>query len=96
LLVRNDSAGLTVGKTPTDRLHDVNVVQHVVQAAVVGQPIEQRAYRVFGGHNSLMKEGCVEYTTDASPSQVLKPTVFILRFDVSLSRLTCALTRGRS
>jgi hypothetical protein len=37
LLVRNDPTGLAVCETPTDRLHDVEVVQHVIEAQSFGK-----------------------------------------------------------
>jgi hypothetical protein len=40
LLVRNHTPGLAVRDTSTDRLHHVQGVLHVVQAAVVWQAIE--------------------------------------------------------
>ena len=71
MLMRNDPAGLAVSETPTDRLHDVEVVQHVVEAAVVWQTIEERSNSIFGRHRNLRKDG-PEYTTAAVFSQVLE------------------------
>ena len=52
------STGFRIGDAPARCLHDVQVVQHVVQAAVVGQTVEQRANGVFGSHdNPASQEG---------------------------------------
>ena len=46
----NDTACLTVGEAPADRLHHVEVVHDVVKTAIIGKAIEQRSNGVFGRH----------------------------------------------
>jgi hypothetical protein len=54
----NDPAGLAVCETPTDRLHDVEVIQHVIEAAIVRQTVEERPSSIFGGHVNLSEDAC--------------------------------------
>ena len=56
LFVRNDPTDGTVSETTIDGLDDVEVVQDIVQAAIVGQSVEERAHGVFDGHSSLNKK----------------------------------------
>jgi len=56
LLVRNDPTSFAVGDAPTDRLHDVKVVQHVVETAIIGQTVEERPNSIFGRHKNLSKD----------------------------------------
>ena len=53
MLVRNDPTGIAVGEPAVDCLQDVEVVQDIIQTAVVGQSLEERAHSVFGGHSSV-------------------------------------------
>jgi len=46
----NDPAGFLVGLTPGYRLHDIEVVQDVIQAAVVRESIEERPHSVLSSH----------------------------------------------
>jgi hypothetical protein len=50
--MRNDPTGLAVCQTPTDRLHDVQVVEHVIEAAIIRQTVEERPNSIFGGHGT--------------------------------------------
>jgi hypothetical protein len=54
LFVRNNLPSLAISRPPTNRLCNVEVIQHVIQAAVVGQAIEERAHGVFGRHERLV------------------------------------------
>ena len=54
--MRNDPTGLAVCETPADRLHDVEVVQHVIQAAIVRQTVEKRPNSIFCGHMHLRED----------------------------------------
>jgi hypothetical protein len=49
----DDSTRLAVREPPTDGLHDIQVVQHIVQTAIVWQAVEKRPNGVFSGHGSL-------------------------------------------
>jgi hypothetical protein len=54
--MRNDSTSFAVRETPTNRLHDVEVILHVVEAAIVWQTVEERSNGIFGGHRNLRKD----------------------------------------
>jgi hypothetical protein len=54
--MRNDPTGLAVCETPADRLHDVEVVQDVIQAAIVRQTVEKRPNSIFCGHMNLRED----------------------------------------
>lgn len=62
LLVRNEPPSRTIRQAPIDGLHHVEVVQHVVQAAVVWQFVEKSPNGVFGRHQNLAHAGLFEYT----------------------------------
>ena len=47
------SSRLGVGYASGDGLHDVEVVQHVVETAVVWKPIEKCPNGLFRGHRTL-------------------------------------------
>jgi hypothetical protein len=61
LLVRNHTPGLAVRYTSTDRLHHVQVVMHIVQAAIVWQTIKEGTNGVFGGHGNLTSRAIPVY-----------------------------------
>jgi hypothetical protein len=46
------SAGIAIGNASGCGLNDVQVVQDVVKAAVVWQPVEKGSNCVFRGHNN--------------------------------------------
>ena len=48
----NDATGFLIGLAPGYSLHDVEVVQHVIQAAVVWEAIEKRSHGVLRGHKA--------------------------------------------
>jgi len=56
VLVRNAPTGLAICETPTDGLHDVEVVQDVIEAAIVRQTVEERPNGIFGGHVNLRED----------------------------------------
>jgi len=48
--MRNDTPSVLISLAPGDRLHNVEVVQHIVEAAVIREPVEQCPHSVFGRH----------------------------------------------
>ena len=51
-LMGNDASSGRVRLTALDRLQDIQVVQHVLHAAVIGQSIEERSDRLLCLHQS--------------------------------------------
>jgi hypothetical protein len=56
LLVRDNPAGFAVRKPPSDRLYNVQVVQDVIEAAIVWQTVEERPNGIFGRHMNLRED----------------------------------------
>jgi hypothetical protein len=48
--MRDDPTSFLISLPPGHSLHDIEVVLHLVEAAVVRKPSKQRANRVFGRH----------------------------------------------
>ena len=53
LLMGEGPARSSVGHAAIDGLDDVQVVEHVVQTAVIREPIEKHANCLFRGHPNL-------------------------------------------
>ncbi len=53
LLVRDGPAGLGVGEAARDGLDDVKMVENFVQAAIIGETIQQFPRGLFGLHSHL-------------------------------------------
>ena len=70
LFVRNDAIRLDVCQASTDRLDDVQVIQHVVQAAIVWETVKKSSNGIFDGHESE-KSGRFEYTTEFPAGQIV-------------------------
>ncbi len=52
LLMGERSAGIGIGDTSRRGLQDIQVVQDVVQTAIVGKPIQKGPNGIFGGHDT--------------------------------------------
>jgi len=66
------SAGIAIGNASGCGLNDVQVVQDVVKAAVVWQPVEKGSNCVFHGHNNpRLPKRQSEYTAGRRRIQVL-------------------------
>ena len=50
LLIRDDSTGFLVGLTAGHSLDDVEVILHLIKAAIIRETIKKRANRVFRRH----------------------------------------------
>jgi hypothetical protein len=84
LLVRDNPAGFAVRETPPDRLHDVQVVQHVIEAAIVRETVEQRPNGIFGRHMNL-REDASSIRPAALSAKFINPIRFARRANVRLS-----------
>lgn len=60
LLVGNGPTCFLVRLATGDGLHDVQMVLHVIETAIVRETIQERADSVFGSHSNLNQEACVE------------------------------------
>ena len=55
--MRNRATGLGVGNPFFDGLHEVQVVLHIVDAAIIWQTIEESANPLFCGHMNALTGG---------------------------------------
>jgi hypothetical protein len=73
LLVRDNPAGFAVREAPPDRLHDVQVVQHVVEAAIVWETVEEFPNSIFGRHMNLGEDASSIRPAAPSSKLVISP-----------------------
>lgn len=53
LFVRNEPTSIAIRQALIDGLHHVEVVQHIVQAAILWQSVEKSPNGLFGRHEHL-------------------------------------------
>ena len=64
--MRNDPTGCAVCAPPTDRLHDVEVVRHVIEGAIVRQTVEESPNSIFCGHVNLRDAASIRPASDSA------------------------------
>ena len=79
LLMRNRPARLAVCEAPPDSLHDVQAVQHVVEAAIVRPAVEKRPNNIFGRHVNLREDALSIRPAISSATFVINPIRLIAR-----------------
>lgn len=91
--MRDDATGLLVGLTTGHSLNDIEVVLHLVEAAIVRQSIKKRANSVFCRHQEhRVQKMAPEYELSGRNSTSIDSCLD--RQAYRLSRLTSALSRA--
>ena len=94
LLVGDDPTRFAVRHTLPDGLHHIEVVQHVVQTAIVWQAVEKSPYGVFGRHRNLAQNRRFEYTTDLANQPSFDRSDSLLDQLANVANEPCAAVTG--